>query len=116
KEEILRRAEADLVSTRSTMYRTAVQIWPKLFPDRPVPMDQGVAIKSVLDEAAKKHLTNESVLAEATKALAATTAFVKQKGLVTVLEEPLDVVATPEFQRGVAVASCSPPGPLEKNK
>ena len=116
KEEILRRAEADLVSTRSTMYRTAVQIWPKLFPDRPVPMDQGVAIKSVLDEAAKKHPTNESVLAEATKALAATTAFVKQKGFVTVLEEPLDVVATPEFQRGVAVASCSPPGPLEKNK
>src|SRR5207237_605815 len=29
KEEILRRAEADLVSTRSTMYRTAVQICPK---------------------------------------------------------------------------------------
>jgi uncharacterized protein (DUF885 family) len=116
KEEILRRAEADLASTRSAMYRTAVQIWPKLFPDRPVPMDQGVAIKAVLDEAAKKHPTNESVLSQATKALAQTTAFVKEKGFVTVLEEPLDVVATPEFQRGVAVASCSPAGPLEKNK
>ena len=32
------------------------------------------------------------------------------------VEEPLDIVATPEFQRGVAVASCSPAGPLEKNK
>ncbi|HYV67149.1 MAG TPA: DUF885 domain-containing protein, partial [Myxococcales bacterium] len=41
---------------------------------------------------------------------------VKEKGFVTVLDEPLDVRATPEFQRGVAVASCSPPGPLEKNK
>jgi uncharacterized protein (DUF885 family) len=116
KEEILRRAEADLVATRSTMYRTASQIWTKLHPDKPVPADQAVAIKAVLDEAAKKHPTNETVLAEATRALAQTTAFVKEKGFVTVLDEPLDVRATPEFQRGVAVASCSPPGPLEKNK
>ncbi len=116
KEEILRRAEADLKTTRSAMYQTTVQIWPKLFPDRPVPIDQSVAIKAVLDEAARKHPTNETVLSEATKALAETTSFVKEKGFVTVLEEPLDVVATPEFQRGVAVASCSPAGPLEKNK
>ncbi|HKC58916.1 MAG TPA: DUF885 domain-containing protein [Myxococcales bacterium] len=116
KEEILRRAEADLKSTRSAMYHTAVQIWPKLFPDKPVPMDQAIAIKAVLDDAARKHPTNESVLSQATKDLAETTSFVKEKGFVTVLEEPLDVVATPEFQRGVAVASCSPAGPLEKNK
>jgi uncharacterized protein (DUF885 family) len=116
KEEILRRAEAELTTTRSLMYRTAAQMWPKLFPDRPVPTDQGIAIKSVLDEAAKHHPTNETVLSQATKALAQTTAFVKEKGFVTVLDEPLDVVATPEFQRGVAVASCSPPGPLEKAK
>ncbi len=89
------------------MYHTAVQIWPKLFPDKPVPMDQAIAIKAVLDDAARKHPTNESVLSQATKDLAETTSFVKEKGFVTVLEEPLDVVATPEFQRGVAVASCS---------
>jgi uncharacterized protein (DUF885 family) len=116
KEEILRRAEADLKSTRSAMYRTAVQIWPKLFRDRPVPMDQPVAIKAVLDEAAKKHPTNESIISQATKTLAETTAFVKEKRFVTVLEEPLEIVPTPEFQRGVAVASCSPAGPLEKNR
>jgi len=116
KEEILRRAEADLKVTRSAMYHTAVQLWPKLFPDKPVPMEQSVAIKAVLDAAARKHPTNENVLAQAKKALAETTAFVKEKGFVTVLDEPLEVVATPEFQRGVAVASCSPAGPLEKNK
>ena len=116
KEEILRRAEADLKSTRSAMYQTAVQIWPKLFPDTPVPMDQPVAIKAVLDEAAKKHPTNESVISQATRTLAETTAFVKEKRFVTVHDEPLEIVPTPEFQRGVAVASCSPAGPLEKNK
>ncbi|HYZ87892.1 MAG TPA: DUF885 domain-containing protein [Myxococcales bacterium] len=116
KEEILRRAEADLKSTRAAMYHTAVQMWPKLFPDKPVPMDQPAAIKAVLDEAAKKHPNNETILAQATKDLDQTTAFVREKGIVTVLDEPLEVVATPEFQRGVAVASCSPAGPLEKNK
>ena len=116
KEEILRRAEADLKSTRSAMYQTAVQIWPRLFPDTPVPMDQPVAIKAVLDEAAKKHPTNESVISQATRTLAETTAFVKEKRFVTVHDEPLEIVPTPEFQRGVAVASCSPAGPLEKNK
>ena len=116
KEEILRRAEADLKSTRSAMYFTAMQMWPKLFPEKPPPADQGAAIKAVLDEAAKKRPNNDTVIPQATKALAQTTAFVKEKAFVTVLEEPLDIVATPEFQRGVAVASCSPAGPLEKNK
>jgi uncharacterized protein (DUF885 family) len=116
KEEILRRADADLKSTRTAMYYTAMQMWPKLFPDRQPPAEQGVAIKAVLDEAAKKRPNNDTVIPQATKALAQTTAFVKEKGFVTVLEEPLDIVATPEFQRGVAVASCSPAGPLEKNK
>ena len=116
KEEILRRAEADLKSTREAMYRTAAQMWPDLFPGKPVPADQAAAIQAVLDEAAKKHPNNDTVLSQATKALSQTTAFVKQKGLVTVFDEPLDIVATPEFQRGVAVASCSPAGPLEKNR
>jgi uncharacterized protein (DUF885 family) len=116
KEEILRRAEADLNATRAAMYHTAAQMWPKLFSDKPVPMDQAAAIKAVLGEAAKKHPNNETILAQATKDLEQTTAFVKEKGFVTVFDEPLEVVATPEFQRGVAVASCSPAGPLEKNK
>src|SRR5207248_4780909 len=102
KEEILRRAEADLKSTRAAMYRTAVQLWPQVFPDKPVPADEAAAIKAVLDDAARKHPNNETVIAQATRALAETTAFVKEKGFVTALDEPLEVVATPEFQRGVA--------------
>src|SRR5207237_2419220 len=92
KEEILRRAEADLKSTRSAMYHTAVQLWPKLFSDRPVPLDQAVAIKAVLDEAANKHPTNETIISKATRTLAETTAFVKEKRFVTAYDEPLEIV------------------------
>ena len=67
-------------------------------------------------EAANKHPTNETIISKATRTLAETTAFVKEKRFITAYDEPLEIVPTPEFQRGVAVASCSPAGPLEKNK
>jgi len=116
KEEILRRAEADLRQTQEAMYFTAMQLWPKLFADAAPPKERSTAIKAVLDEAAKAHPNNETVIGQATKDLAETTGFVREKGIVSVLDEPLDVLPTPEFQRGVAVASCSPAGPLEKAK
>jgi uncharacterized protein (DUF885 family) len=115
KEEILRRAEADLRQTQSTMYSTALELWPKLFPGTQPPQERAKVIKAVLDEAAKKRPNNDTVIAQATKDLEEATAFVRQKGIVGLPADPINVLPTPEFQRGVAVASCSPAGPLEKN-
>src|SRR5205814_3957735 len=115
KEEILRRAEADLKETHAAMHAIAQQLWPQIFAGKPLPEDRAAAIKAVLDEAARKHPSNETVIAQASGNLEETTAFVREKGIVSVLDEPLEIAPTPEFQRGVAVASCSPPGPLEKN-
>jgi uncharacterized protein (DUF885 family) len=115
KEEILRRAEADLRQTQSAMYATAMELWPKLFPGTSPPQERPKVIKAVLDEAAKKHPTNDTVIEQATKDLAEATAFVREKGIVTVPRDPVTVLPTPEFQRGVAVASCNAAGPLEKN-
>jgi uncharacterized protein (DUF885 family) len=47
--------------------------------------------------------------------LADTTSFVRKHNFVTVPAEPIQVTPMPEFNRGVAVASCNPPGALEKN-
>ena len=115
KEEILRRAETDLKETHAAMHAVALQLWPQLFAGKPPPEDRAAAIKAVLDEAARKHPSNETVIAQASRDLEEETAFVREKGIVSVLDEPLEIAPTPEFQRGVAVASCSPPGPLEKN-
>ena len=115
KEEILRRAETDLKETHAAMHAVALQLWPQLFAGKPAPEDRAAAIKAVLDEAARKHATNETVIAQASRDLAEATAFVREKGMVSVLDEPLEIAPTPEFQRGIAVASCSPPGPLEKS-
>ncbi|MGB5104100.1 MAG: DUF885 domain-containing protein, partial [Steroidobacteraceae bacterium] len=45
-----------------------------------------------------------------------TTAFVRARGFVTVPDEPLEIILMPEFQRGVAVAYCDSPGPLDKGR
>jgi uncharacterized protein (DUF885 family) len=41
-------------------------------------------------------------------------AFVRAKDFVTVYDDPLDIIPMPEFQRGVALAYCDSPGPLDK--
>jgi uncharacterized protein (DUF885 family) len=41
---------------------------------------------------------------------------VRAGNFVTVPEEPLEIILMPEFQRGVAVAYCDSPGPLDKGQ
>jgi uncharacterized protein (DUF885 family) len=109
KEEILAHAEADLKATQDSMYETALKLGAK--PDD----DRRKVIKATLDKLADHHPTNENIIALAEKDLAETTAFVRKHNLVTVPKEPIQVTPTPEFNRGISVASCNPPGALEKN-
>jgi len=109
KEEILAHAESDLKKTQDAMYETALKLGAT--PDD----DHRKVIKAVLDKLADEHPTNETVIALAEKDLAETTSFVRKNGLITVPAEPIQVTPMPEFNRGVAVASCNSPGALEKN-
>jgi uncharacterized protein (DUF885 family) len=54
-----------------------------------------------------------TILAFCTEALAAQTAFVREHDLVTLYDDPVEVIDMPEINRGIAVAYCDPPGPLE---
>ena len=42
------------------------------------------------------------------------TKFTREKDLVTVPDDPVKIILMPEFQRGVSVAYCDSPGPLDK--
>ena len=55
-----------------------------------------------------------TILAFCTDALAAQVAFVREHDLVTLYDDPVEVIDMPEINRGVAVAYCDPPGPLEQ--
>ncbi len=118
KEEILQKAEADLIETQETMYETALPLYRKYFPNVTEPdklEDRKTVIKSVLDGLAAAHPTNETIVDLAKEDLESCTDFVRSKSLVTVPEEPIKIIVMPEFARGVSVAYCDSPGPLEQH-
>lgn len=71
-------------------------------------------VRAVLDALAAEVPSNETIVGLAEKTLVETTAFVREHDLVTVYDDPVEIVVMPEIHRGVAVAYCDPPGPLEQ--
>jgi uncharacterized protein (DUF885 family) len=118
KEDILKSAETDLQTTQALLYDTALPLFKKFFPkitDTKKLEDRKGVIKSVLDRLADTHPSNATIVDLAREYLQTTTNFVRANNLMTVPEEPVKIIVMPEFQRGVAVAYCDAPGPLEKN-
>jgi uncharacterized protein (DUF885 family) len=117
KEEILRRAEADLRSTQDAMYDVALPLYKKYFPNEKGASrlsNRKQVIKAVLGRLAEAHPTNETIVPLATDAVKEATDFVRANNLVTVPNEPVKVIVMPEYSRGVAVAYCNSVGPFER--
>jgi uncharacterized protein (DUF885 family) len=116
KEDIYARATADLAATQQAMYQTALPLYKAYFPnetDEAKLADVKLVNKAVLDKLAETRPNNETIVGKAEKTLDEAIAFTRAKKLVTVPDEPVKIIVMPEFQRGVAVAYCETPGPLE---
>jgi hypothetical protein len=70
-------------------------------------------IRAVLDALAADAPDDATILGFVRDAFVAQREFVAACDLVTVFDDPLEVIAMPEIDRGVAVAYCDSPGPLE---
>jgi len=119
--EIRRRAEAEVVTTRAQMYLAAKQALegrpdaPPM-PATPTPAQQQAVIAAALELAYAVRPAREAVVDTARRTLAEATEFVRRKDFVTMPDEPLEIILMPEFQRGIAVAYCDSPGPLDKGQ
>ena len=116
-EEIMKRAKADLEQTQTAIYETALPLYKKYFPkaDDKTIADKHKVTAAVLNKLAEEHPNDDTVIGYAKGVVTEATDFVRQHSLVTIPNVPLDVIAMPEFNRGVAIAYCDAPGPLEKN-
>jgi uncharacterized protein (DUF885 family) len=119
-EEIVKRAEEELISVRKRMFNLAMPLQEKLFPGHKHAQEgqmlENLVIKEVLDSIASDHPTKDELLAVCRQNLKEQEEFVKQKDLVDLTGiNPLDVDWEPEFSRGVAIAGLDSPGPLDKN-
>ncbi len=121
RQEIRARAEVAVAQTRGQMYevaRKALAGRPNApaMPDDPTLEQQQAVIAAALEIAAADRPSRDGVVDRAKQALADTTAFVRAKDFVSMPSEPLEIILMPEFQRGVAVAYCDSPGPLDKGQ
>ncbi|HEX5122500.1 MAG TPA: DUF885 domain-containing protein, partial [Rhodanobacteraceae bacterium] len=120
REEIKKRAEAALESTRNEMYGIARQVLAGKknappTPDNPSEEQKQKAIQAALELAYAEHPARDKVMSTAEAALAKATDFVRAKNLITLPDAPVKLIPMPEFQRGVALAYCDSPGPLDKS-
>lgn len=70
-------------------------------------------VRRALDQLAQQHPDNSSIVDLAKATLGEATEFVCDHDLVSLMDDPCVIQEMPEFARGVAVAYCDPPGPLE---
>jgi hypothetical protein len=70
-------------------------------------------VRAALDQLAAEHPDNTTIVDLAKVTLDEATDFVSEHDLLTLIDDPCVIMEMPEFARGVAVAYCDSPGPLE---
>ncbi len=102
---VLARAEGDLERIEAQIEETAARLDGGAVDGR---------VRRVLDRLASDgQVDDDTIVGRCVDAMAETTEFVRAQDLVTVHDDPVEIIVMPEIHRGVAVAYCDPPGPLE---
>jgi hypothetical protein len=103
--DVLARAEANVERVLAEMREVAAELTGG---------DRGDAtVRRALDQLAAEHPDDATIVDLAKLTLAEATDFVREHDLVGLVDDPCEILVMPEFARGVAVAYCEPPGPLE---
>lgn len=119
RQEVRDRAEFELKRVRNEMFgvaKTALIKHGKLTADaaQRLTIDQQQStIEQALELAYSEIPDREGIVDFAKKSLQLATDFVRQKDLVTIPPDPIDIILMPEFQRGVSIAYCDSPGALD---
>jgi uncharacterized protein (DUF885 family) len=98
---VLERAEARLAEVSERIAEVAREVTGT--PD----------VRAALDALAAEHPDNDTIVGLASESLTEVTDFVREKDLVSLVDDPCAVIEMPEFARGVAVAYCDAPGAFE---
>ena len=86
------------------------------FPDNPDEAYKQVIIRTALEKAYQQLPEPGGIVTVAQEYLQQTTDFVQERNLVTVPDDPIEIIIMPEFRRGVTLAYLDPPGPLDEGQ
>lgn len=117
-QEIRAQAEQRVTALHEEMYGIAKELYREQypwtqFPETPSTEFRRAVIRFGLEKAYAAAPAADQMVEAAQQSVAVTTDFVRKADLVTIWPDPLDVIVMPEFQRGVSLAYCDAPGPLD---
>ena len=118
RQQILEKAESELVKTRSHMYDIAKSVYKGMhpyteFPEVPTEVYQQAVIRAALEEAYLEIPDKDGIIDFARSSIRIAEDFVKKAEILTLPSDPVEIIIMPEFRRGVTLAYCDSPGPLE---
>jgi len=121
RKEVTARAEQEYENVRNQMYEVAKVVYLEkhpmtAFPDSPDESYKQAIIRAALEEAYRQLPPRDGIVAIAREQLQEAIDFVIERNIVTMPEEPVEIIIMPEFQRGVTVAYLDPPGPLDREQ
>lgn len=119
--EIRRRAENEYVAVRNAMYDLSKDLYAERhpyasFPDGPDDAFKQVVIRSALEQAYLELPVRGGIVDMARTYLEEATAFVEEKNIVTVPDDPVEIIVMPEFRRGIALAYMDAAGALDRGQ
>ncbi|HUY36161.1 MAG TPA: DUF885 family protein [Pirellulales bacterium] len=118
RDEIHDRAVSELGRVREEMWEIAREVYRKQnpytrFPDQPDDSYKQAIIRAAIERACGDLPAPDRIVETAREALVRCTDFVRENDLVTIPPDPIEIIEMPEFRRGIALAYCDSPGPLD---
>lgn len=115
---VRQRAERELARVREEMYEVSMQVYREKhpytqFPAEPTQAYKQAIIRAALELAYQDMPAADQIIQIAKDSLALCTKFVREKDLITLAPDPIEIIIMPEFQRGVSLAYCDSPGVLD---
>ncbi len=112
--EVLERARRDYDLVRAEMLRLAHEAWSDLASGQTRPESPDEIIRAVLDAIACKHPQADELIDVNRAEIDHIEAFCRERDVIGLPDEPLQIVWTPVFMRAYGRAFLQSPGPLDK--
>ena len=113
-QELEQRAATAYDEIRAEMLRLARELWPAWIGDEAMPDDPDALTRRVLDAIAVDHPKADELLDFCRAEHRRIEDFIRERDLIGLAEEPLQIIWTPPFLRAFGGAMLIPPGPLDK--
>ncbi len=119
--DIRTRAENEYAVVRDQMYQISKTMYAEQypftsFPDSPDDAYKQLVIRTALEKAYQQLPEADAIVDVARQSLRQATDFVRERDLVTVPDEPVEIIIMPEFRRGVTLAYLDPAGALDSGQ